>query len=199
MKYYGDDLKQQGLKFPEVADPQPLFYKFNKTENEIFNETIRLLASRVQVRSLQTADLLRRQARGTRSAEPAQPGQVHEDPHGQASREQLPRVSSDARIASSSRTSGSSTEFRKGHVYISKKHINKIFDLLENDDQEAIERLLEADKAERLNAKDFIADFIRDLEERSGDSSQDSGTLEEDQSRSEMGSVSRSSARAAKT
>ena len=44
------------------------------------------------------------------------------------------------------------TEFQKGHVYISKKHIGKIFDLLEADDDEGIERLLEAEKAERLDA-----------------------------------------------
>lgn len=54
-------------------------------------------------------------------------------------------------------------EFHKGHVYISKKHINKVFDLLETDNQEAIEQLLEADKAERLNAEDFNPDFSRDL------------------------------------
>lgn len=34
-------------------------------------------------------------------------------------------------------------EFEKGHVFISKKYISKIFELLESDDQEAIERLLE--------------------------------------------------------
>ena len=44
-KYYGEDMKQQGLKFPEVQDPEPLFYKFNKQENEIFDETIRLLVA----------------------------------------------------------------------------------------------------------------------------------------------------------
>lgn len=43
MKYYGEDLKLQGLKFPDVADPQPLFYKFSKAESEIFDETVRLL------------------------------------------------------------------------------------------------------------------------------------------------------------
>jgi SNF2 domain-containing protein len=42
-RYYGEDLKLQGLKFPNVTDPQPLFYKFSKTENEVFSETIRLL------------------------------------------------------------------------------------------------------------------------------------------------------------
>ena len=53
------------------------------------------------------------------------------------------------------------TEFQKGHVYISKKHINKIFDLLEADNDEGIERLLEADKAERLDASDFNPEFIK--------------------------------------
>src|SRR5713101_179243 len=43
MKYYGEDLNLQGLKFPDVTDPQPLFYKFSKSENEVFLETIRLL------------------------------------------------------------------------------------------------------------------------------------------------------------
>ncbi|MDZ4733659.1 MAG: phospholipase D-like domain-containing protein [Nitrospirota bacterium] len=42
-KYYGEDLKQQGLKFPEVTNPEALFYKFNKTEAEVFDETIRAL------------------------------------------------------------------------------------------------------------------------------------------------------------
>ena len=55
------------------------------------------------------------------------------------------------------------TEFKKGNVYISKKHIGKIFDLLEQDDQEGIENLLEQDKAERLSAKDFSAEFIEHL------------------------------------
>ena len=55
-------------------------------------------------------------------------------------------------------------EFHKGQVYISKKHIGKIFDLLETDDQEGIDLLLESDKAERLDAKFFSADFIKDLE-----------------------------------
>ena len=44
-KYYGEDMQRQGMKFPTVDDPQPLFYKFNETENEIFDETIRLLGT----------------------------------------------------------------------------------------------------------------------------------------------------------
>src|SRR5207247_5526688 len=44
-KYYGQDMNSQGMKFPEVANPEPLFYKFSKTENDIFNETLRLLVA----------------------------------------------------------------------------------------------------------------------------------------------------------
>ncbi len=43
LKYYGDDLKMQGLTFPAVADPQPLFYKLNEKESRILNTTIRML------------------------------------------------------------------------------------------------------------------------------------------------------------
>ena len=42
-KSYGEDLARQGLKFPEVRNPEPLFYKFNKIEAEVFYETIRSL------------------------------------------------------------------------------------------------------------------------------------------------------------
>ena len=42
-KYYGADLRKQGLKFPDVANPEPLFYKFNEAEGQVFEETIRSL------------------------------------------------------------------------------------------------------------------------------------------------------------
>jgi hypothetical protein len=42
-KYYEVDLKGQGLKFPEVSDPEPLFYKFRKSESEKFLETLKLV------------------------------------------------------------------------------------------------------------------------------------------------------------
>src|ERR1700723_831204 len=62
------------------------------------------------------------------------------------------------------RKGASRTEFHKGYVYISKKHINKIFELLEEDNEEAIEEYLAQEKAERHSAKDFMPSFIHDLE-----------------------------------
>ncbi|GAH34707.1 unnamed protein product, partial [marine sediment metagenome] len=55
-------------------------------------------------------------------------------------------------------------EFDNGNVYVSKKYINKIFDLLENDDDEAIRRLIDDDKAEKHPSKDFKKEFREDLE-----------------------------------
>lgn len=45
MEFYGEDLKRQKLKFPEVADPEPLFYELDITENQVFDETVRLLTT----------------------------------------------------------------------------------------------------------------------------------------------------------
>jgi len=46
-------------------------------------------------------------------------------------------------------------EFDKGNVYVSKKYINKIFEFLENDNDEAIQKLIEEDKAVKYSSKDF--------------------------------------------
>ncbi len=163
MKYYGDDLQLQGFKFPDVADPQPLFYKFNKTENEIFNETVRLLTqeftyARYKPLTYYTGEREQREVQSQQNLAKFMKILMVKRLESSffAFRLTLERfIHSYARVIE---------EFHKGQVYISKKHINTIFDCLETDDQEAIERLLEADKAERLHAKDFSAEFIRDLE-----------------------------------
>jgi len=163
LKYYGDDLRLQGLKFPEVADPQPLFYKFSETENEIFTETIRLLALEFKYARYKPLTYYE--------------GEIEEqERQSQRNLARFMKILLIKRLESSFHAFRLSLgrfvrsyermieEFNKGFVYISKKHINTVFDLLEEDNHEAIERLLEADKAERLSAKDFGAGFIRDLE-----------------------------------
>src|SRR4030065_1231535 len=46
-------------------------------------------------------------------------------------------------------------EFDKGNVYVSKKYINKIFEFLENDNDEAIQKFIEEDKAIKYSSKEF--------------------------------------------
>jgi superfamily II DNA/RNA helicase len=158
-KYYGEDLRAQRLKFPDVADPEPLFYKFSKAENETFNETVRLIG---QVSYARYQPLVYYQ--GSRTQQQVQ---------SQRNLAKFMKILLVKRLESSFRAFRLTVarfirsyerviaEFQKGHVYISKKHINKIFDLLEAEDDEGIERLLEVEKAERLEANDFDPNFIK--------------------------------------
>ena len=47
-----------------------------------------------------------------------------------------------------------------GNVYVSKKHTNKIFELLENDDDEAVQILIDEGKAEKYSSDEFDEGFI---------------------------------------
>jgi len=55
-------------------------------------------------------------------------------------------------------------EFEKGNVYVSKKYTDKIFELLENDNEEAIQRLIDEDKAEKYSSNEFKKELKTDLE-----------------------------------
>ena len=55
-------------------------------------------------------------------------------------------------------------EYKNGNVYVSKKYTNKIFELLENDDYDAIQRLIDEDKAEKYKSADFKDEFLVNLE-----------------------------------
>lgn len=163
VKYYGDDLKKQGLKFPEVANPEPLFYKFNKTENAVFDDTIRAF----------THDF--KYARYTPLAYFTGKRDVHEL-QSQRNLAKFMKILTVKRLESSFTAFRSTlerfihsyerfiAEYRKGHVFISKKYIHKVFELLEADDDEGIQHLLDDDKAEKLAAEEFSPDFIQDLE-----------------------------------
>jgi superfamily II DNA/RNA helicase len=50
-------------------------------------------------------------------------------------------------------------EFDNGNVYVSKKYTNKIFELLEGDDDEAVQRLIDEGKAEKYASSEFREGF----------------------------------------
>ena len=162
-KYYGADLLAQGLTFPEVTNPEPLFYEFNEHENEVFNNTIQLLTvdfTYSRYRPLTYYDGDRSENALTGQQNLARFMKVLLIKRLESSFHAF-RLTLDRFINSYERFI---TEFNNGSVYISKKYINKIFDLLEYDDLEAVQRLIEADHAERLDASKFRDEFIRDLE-----------------------------------
>ncbi|MBI5649965.1 MAG: helicase [Chloroflexi bacterium] len=161
--YYGADLRAQGLQFPEVADPIALYYKFNPTENAVFDETIELLTQKFSYARYQPMAYYQ----GRQDARAVQ----HQRNLAKfmkilivkrlessffAFRKTLARfIQSYARVIAA---------YRQGNVYISEKHANKLFDWLEQGDEQAVENLLAEGKAERFAARDFAPEFIRDLQ-----------------------------------
>ena len=50
VKYYATDLKRQGISFPRVARPKPLFYELDTELEQVFDVTIELLKSMTYAR-----------------------------------------------------------------------------------------------------------------------------------------------------
>ena len=163
IKYFSEDMKKQNLKFPEVEKPEPLFYELNDTEDEIFNKTIELIAKKFKYARYMPMLYYK--------GDITQPEELSQRNMGKFMRILLVK-----RLESSFFAFRNSidrflhsydmfiNEFHKGNVYVSKKYANKIFELLEGDNDEAIQKLIDAGKAERLSSDDFRENFIVDLE-----------------------------------
>lgn len=162
-KYFGDDLKKQGLKFPEVAKPRPMYYKLNELEDRVFNKTMVIITkgmgyARYKPMLYYTGDI-------------SQAEKVGQTNMGRLMKILLVkrlessffafRKSIDRFIVSSRRFLA---EYEKGYVYVSKKHSNKIYELLENNHDAAVEILIDDDKAVKYPASGFDEKFKQDLE-----------------------------------
>lgn len=163
VKYFGKDLAQQKLKFPDVANPEPMFYELDDEENEIFTKTIELITQKFKYARYMPllyykGDMPQGEEQGQKNM-----GRFMKillvkrlESSFYAFRNTLDRF-----IAS---YEGFLDEFGNGNVYVSKKHINKVFELLENDDEAAIQKLIDEDKAQRYAASDFEDKLKEDLE-----------------------------------
>ncbi len=162
-KYFDEDLKRNSVKFPEVEDPKPFYYQLNEDEDRIFMQTVELITQKFKY------------ARYT-------PLLYLEKPLSLFEQQQQRNMSGFMKVLLVKRLESSFYAFRKsihrfinsyemfikeyekGNVYISKKYINKIFELLEQGDDEEIQKLIDEGKAERYDSKDFRIDFKKDLE-----------------------------------
>lgn len=162
-KYYAEDLREQNLKFPEVSDPEPLFYQFGPEENEVFTKTIQLLAGDFTYARYKPLEYY---------VGDKKEGEVQ----AQKNLAKFMKILLVKRLESSFYAFRLSLErfihsyerfiqeFQRGNVFISKKYINKIFEWLDDDNPEGIQQLIDEDKADKLNAADFSENFIKDLE-----------------------------------
>lgn len=162
-KYFAEDLAEQNLKFPDVEKPTPFYYELNDTEDEIFTETIKLIAQKFKY--ARYMPMLYYKGKIT------QPEILSQQNMGKFMKILLVK-----RLESSFFAFKNSLdrfiysydifirEFDKGNVYVSKKYANKIFELLENDDDEAIQRLIDEGKAEKFSSSEFKNELRKDLQ-----------------------------------
>lgn len=163
--YFADDLKNQKLKFPEVENPEPAFYQLNEEESEIFNKTIELIARKFRYARYMPMLYYKGEDK---------PDQL--EIQSQKNMGRFMKILLIKRLESSFYAFRNTVgrfisyydlflkELAEGNVYVSKKNANKIFELLDNDDEEAIQKLLESDKARKYPAKDFTEGLRKDLE-----------------------------------
>ncbi len=159
--YFKKDIETQGLFFPELQEPRRIVYEFEGELERIFNETIGLLQGFRYARyipllyysgSAQLSEFERQQQRNV---------------GGFMKGILIKRLESSfhAFRRSISRFIGSYERFiamlDEGTVYISKDI--DVYELLANDDIETLERIVEAEKAQKYDAGDFRNDFADDL------------------------------------
>lgn len=161
--YFSRDMKQQGLKFPEVKKPEPLFYELNNEEDNIFNQTIDRIAN--QFKYARYTPML------------YFTGDVDQlEMQSQRNMGRFMKILLVKRLESSFFAFKNSIdrflhsyemflqEFGNGSVYMSKKKTNKIFEFLESGNDEAVQNLIDEDKAQRYDSAEFSSDFEEDLE-----------------------------------
>ncbi len=162
-KYFSKDIQEQGLRFPQVEKPAPFFYELNEKEDDIFNKTIDLIAN--QFKYARYMPML------------YYTGKIDQlEKQSQHNMGRFMKILLVKRLESSFFAFRNSVdrflhsyemflkELNNGYVYVSKKYTNKIFELLENDDDVAIQTLIDEGKAGKYASKDFRTDLRTDLE-----------------------------------
>lgn len=162
-KYFTSDLEKEGLKFPDVADPEPIFYQLNDNEDHVFNRTIELVVKKFHY--ARYTPMLYYEGKIT------QPEKL-----AQQNMRKFMKILLVKRLESSFHAFNKTLarfiksyeqfldEFYNGDVYVSKKYTGQLFELLENDDDEAVQRLIDEDKARKYRTSDFSSDFRKHLE-----------------------------------
>ena len=162
-KYFDKDLAEKGLKFPEVNDPQPFFYELSEEEDQVFNRTIELISQDFTYARYTPLLYVKRKLDQLERQSQRNMGKFMKillvkrlESSFFAFKKSIDRFIKSYQLFIQ--------EYEKGNVYVSKKHSSKIFELLENDDDDAIEKLIGEDKAKRYASENFADSFLENLQ-----------------------------------
>lgn len=162
--YFSDDLKNQKLKFPYVEDPKPVYYELNEKENAVFDRTVELITQKLKY--ARYTPMLYYEG-------DAKPDQL--EIQSQKNMGRFMKILLIKRLESSFHAFRNTVRrfisyhemflqaLQEGSVYVSKDYANKLFEFLANGDDEAIQKLLDEDKAQQYAIEDFNDNIKRDL------------------------------------
>lgn len=163
-KYFANDLEKNKIKFPEVLPPEPLFYQLDEEEDKIFMETVSLITQKftyarymplLYFKDDSKIDQLTRQSQKNMGAFMKVLLVKRLESSFYAFRKTLERFIKSYQIFINT--------YEQGKVYLSDKHMTKIFEYLENDNDLEIQKLIDEGKAEEYNADEFKEDLIINL------------------------------------
>jgi len=163
-KYFEEDLKVQGLKFPEVEPPQPIYYQLDNKLDNVFMQTIKLITDEKSFTYSRYAPLLYLKQDLKEFEKTAQ-----KNMRGFMKILLIKRLESS--FYAFKQTVGRFIKsyknfleaYQKGQVFFSKKDLNKVIDLFLNEDFEGIQKLLDYEKIEMISSNSFKPELETDL------------------------------------
>ncbi len=165
VNYFNSDLKVQGLKFPEVVSPVPVFYELDDHLDNIFFKTIKLITDKNTFTYARYTPLL------YLKEELSEFDKTSQRNMGRFMKGLLVK-----RLESSFYAFKNSLDrfiisyenfvkaYEKGFVYFSKKYWNRVIEFFLNDDFDSIQKLVDDEKAEEYPSTAFVNGLRNDLQ-----------------------------------
>jgi len=164
-KYFGKDLEKQKLSFPEVAKPVSLYYEFDEYEDNLFFETLQFIKD---FKYSRYSPLMY-----SKEEKYKDPRNIQSQKNMKTFMKMLLIKRFESSIFAFKRTlnrfinsyEAVIREYKKGFVYISKNSNDKFLEFLIEGDDEKIQEMIDLDRADKYEAKNFKTSFLDDLQE----------------------------------
>ncbi len=157
-KWYGKDLAEQNMSFPSVEDPRPIYYELDADEDRIFYETIDLLKQFSYTFYRPLTFLKSSTARDIQSQENSA-GFIRAYMVKRFESSVFAFNSSIARFIQRHEKAISIYE-DSGEVYITRKLADKVNRLLDEDNEDAILKLIDKEQVEKHTADEFEPEYV---------------------------------------
>jgi len=165
-RLFKKDMDIQGLKFPEVQNPKTLYYKFDEKIDKIFEDSLELLLNEKNMKYSRYAPILYLKKEIEENKKTPQKNiknfmkiliAKRLESSFYAFRKTLNRFMDYYRAAIKSYD-------EKGYIVISENYYSKVFDYINEDNWEDIDKLVESEDATKYLKKEFKTSFRKDLQ-----------------------------------